>query len=151
MFPKGGFHHRKQTAALGFTVPSLAGFSHLSLSVTDLDRSTDWYRELLGFSVDSRVEGDGFVRNRLRHPDAGFTLTLTVHETGSREPFDERRTGLDHLSFALPSVEDLHGFKERFAETGVVHSHVKPTASGAGGMITFRDPDNIQLELFAAG
>jgi len=23
--------------------------------------------------------------------------------------------------------------------------------SGAGGMITFRDPDNIQLELFVAG
>ena len=130
---------------------TLAGFSHLSLSVTDLDRSTEWYREVLGFAVDSRVEGDGFRRNRLRHPGAGITLTLTAHEAGAGEPFDERRTGMDHVSFAVPSIDDLHDVKAQFAARGVEHSEVKPTASGAGGMITFRDPDNIQLELFAAG
>ncbi|CAA9263132.1 MAG: hypothetical protein AVDCRST_MAG10-2863 [uncultured Acidimicrobiales bacterium] len=130
---------------------TLVGFSHLSLSVTDLDRSTEWYREMLGFTVDSRVEGDGFRRNRLRHPDAGITLTLTAHEAGSGDAFDERRTGMDHVSFAVPSIENLHDLKEQFQARGVEHSEVKPTASGAGGMITFRDPDNIQLELFAAG
>ena len=130
---------------------TLVGFSHLSLSVTDLDRSTEWYREMLGFAVDSRIEGDGFRRNRLRHPEAGITLTLTAHEAGSGEPFDERRTGMDHVSFAVPSIENLHDLKDRFQARGIEHSEVKPTASGAGGMITFRDPDNIQLELFAAG
>ncbi len=129
----------------------LAGFSHLSLSVTGLDRSTDWYREVLGFALDSRVEGNGFLRNRLRHPDAGITLTLTAHEAGSGEPFDERRTGMDHVAFAVPTIEDLHNVKALLEARGVDHSEVKPTASGAGGMITFRDPDNIQLELFAAG
>ena len=130
---------------------TLVGFSHLSLSVTDLDRSTEWYREMLGFTFDSKVEGDGFRRNRLRHPTAGITLTLTAHEAGSGEPFDERRTGMDHVSFAVPSIENLHDLKEQFRAKGIEHSEVKPTASGAGGMITFRDPDNIQLELFAAG
>ena len=130
---------------------TLAGFSHLSLSVTDLDRSTDWYREVLGFALDSRVERDGFVRNRLRHPDAGITLTLTAHEAGSGEPFDERRTGMDHVAFAVPTIEHLHNVKALLDARGVEHSEVKPTASGAGGMITVRDPDNIQLELFAAG
>ncbi len=127
---------------------TLVGFSHLSLSVTDLDRSTEWYREMLGFTVDSRVEGDGFRRNRLRHPDAGITLTLTAHEAGSGDAFDERRTGMDHVSFAVPSIEHLHNVKALLDARGVEHSEVKPTASGAGGMITFRDPDNIQLELF---
>ena len=130
---------------------TLAGFSHLSLSVTDLDRSTEWYREVLGFIIDSRVEGDGFVRNRLRHPSAGITLTLTAHESGDGGAFDERRTGMDHVSFVVPSIEDLHNVKADFEARGIEHSEVKPTASGAGGMITFRDPDNIQLELFAAG
>jgi glyoxylase I family protein len=133
------------------SMATLAGFSHLSLSVTDLDRSTDWYCRTLGFAVDSHVEGNGFLRNRLRHPDAGITLTLTAHEGTAGEPFDERRTGMDHASFAVPSIDELHRLKERFGELGVDHSEVKPTASGAGGMITFRDPDNIQLELFAAG
>ncbi len=132
-------------------MPTLAGYSHLSLTVTDLDKSTEWYREVLGFSLDSEVKGDGFRRNRLRHPDAGITLTLTAHDAGSGDRFDERRTGMDHVSFAVPSMEDLHGFRERFAERGVDQSEVKPTASGAGGIVTFRDPDNIQLEVFAAG
>jgi glyoxylase I family protein len=132
-------------------VATLSGFSHLSLTVTDLDRSTEWYREMLGFAVDSRVEGDTFNRNRLRHPDAGITLTLTAHAEGSGDRFDERRTGMDHVSFAVPTIDELHDMKARFVENGVDHSEVKPIASGAGGVITFRDPDNIQLELFAAG
>lgn len=132
-------------------MPTLAGFSHLSLSVTDLDRSTAWYCDLLGFTVDASVEGDGFLRNRLHHPDAGITLTLTAHQGSTGEPFDERRTGMDHASFAVAGIDELHRLKERFLDQGVDHSEVKPTAGGAGGMITFRDPDNIQLELFAAG
>lgn len=130
---------------------TLAGFSHLSLSITDLERSSQWYCNLLGFTVEGRVEGAGFLRHRLHHPDAGITLTLTAHEGAEGGPFDERRTGMDHASFVVPSIEELHRMKERFVEEGVDHSEVKPTASGAGGMITFRDPDNIQLELFAAG
>ncbi len=132
-------------------MPTLAGYSHLSLTVSDLDKSSRWYREILGFSLDSEVEGDGFRRHRLRHPDAGITLTLTAHDQGAGDRFDERRTGMDHVSFVVPTMDDLLEFKDRFAEHGVEHSDVKPTASGAGGMITFRDPDNIQLEIFAAG
>ena len=41
----------------------------------------------------------------------------------------------------------MQELKGRFAERGVVHSDVKQTANG-GGMITLRDPDNIQLEVF---
>ena len=132
-------------------MPTLVGYSHLSLSVTDLDRSTDWYCDILGFEVVARVEGDGFLRHRLRQPDAGITITLTAHEAGSGDAFDERRTGMDHVSFVVASIDDIHAFKECFAERGVEHSDVKPSAGGAGGMITFRDPDNIQLEVFAAG
>jgi len=132
-------------------VPSLAAYSHLSLSVTDLDQSTQWYCDVLGFEVTARSEGEGFVRSRLRQADAGITLTLTAHEANEGDAFDERRTGMDHVSFVVPSVDDIHAFKECFQEWGIEHSDIKATAGGAGGMITFRDPDNIQLEVFAAG
>jgi len=138
-------------ARLPFAVATISGFSHLSLSVTDLDRSTEWYCETLGFDVNSRVENESFRRIRLHHPDAGITVTLTAHEANPRQPFDERRTGMDHVSFAVPTIDDLHALKSRFEDRGVDHSEVKPIAGGAGGMITFRDPDNIQLEVFAAG
>ena len=137
--------------AIDSCVPTLAAYSHLSLSVTDLDQSTEWYCDILGFEVDARVEGEGFVRNRLRQPESGITLTLTAHEANEGLTFDEHRTGMDHVCFVVPSVEDIHAFKECFQERGVEHSDVKPSAGGAGGMIAFRDPDNIQLEVFAAG
>ena len=132
-------------------MPTIAGYSHLSLTVTNLGKSTEWYRELLGFTLDAEVDGEGFRRHRLRHPDAGITLTLTEHDDGGRDRFDERRIGMDHVSFAVPTIDDLLGFKERFEELGVPHSEVKATAGGAGGIVTFRDPDHIQLEIFAAG
>ena len=132
-------------------MPTIAGFSHLSFTVTDLERSTEWYREILGFDLDSEVKGDTFRRNRMRHPHAGITLTLTQHDAGSGDPFDERRTGMDHLALAVPTMDDVLGFKERFEREGIVHSAIRATVSGAGGAITFRDPDNIQLEVFAAG
>lgn len=132
-------------------MPTIAGYSHLSFTVTDLARSTEWYRDLLGFELDSEVKGDGFRRNRMRHPDASVTLTLTEHDGGAGDPFDERRTGMDHVAFAVPTMEDIFGFKERFEQRGVDHSDILATVSGAGGVITFRDPDNIQLEVSAAG
>ena len=33
------------------TVPTLAGIHHLKLPVRDLQRSADWYREVLGYRV----------------------------------------------------------------------------------------------------
>lgn len=41
----------------------------------------------------------------------------------------------------------MQELKRRFEELGVVHSDVKQAASGSA-MVTLRDPDNIQLEVF---
>jgi catechol 2,3-dioxygenase-like lactoylglutathione lyase family enzyme len=55
----------------------VVGFHHLSLSVTDLARSTAWYQAVLGVEVIGEVEGKTFRRIRLRSPGDGVTLTLT--------------------------------------------------------------------------
>jgi catechol 2,3-dioxygenase-like lactoylglutathione lyase family enzyme len=131
-------------------VPTLAGYSHLSLSVTDLERSTEWYCQVLGFEVVANIEGDGFRRTRLRQPDAGITLTLTAHDAGSGDAFDERRTGMDHVSFVVRSVDDIHGFKQCFQDLGVEHSDVKPSARRARGIKTKPHPQKKQHEVLAA-
>ncbi len=125
----------------------IQGYHHVSLSVTDLAKSTEWYRETLGFEVDAEIEGDGFRRARLRAPGSGLTLTLTAHEQQSGERFDERRTGVDHIAFDVGSAQAVQEFKGRFEQQGVVHSEVKQAAGGSA-MITVRDPDNVQLEVF---
>ena len=76
-----------------------------------------------------------------------LTLTLTAHEQQTGEPFDEHRAGVDHIAFDVGSAEAVQELKERFEASGVVHSEIKKAASGSA-MITLRDPDNIQLEVF---
>ena len=123
------------------------GYHHVSLSVSDLGKSAEWYGETLGFEIDAQIEGEGFRRTRLRAPGSGLTLTLTAHEQQTGEPFDERRAGVDHIAFNVGSAEAVQELKGRFEARGVIHSDVKKAASGSA-MITLRDPDNIQLEVF---
>ncbi len=125
----------------------ILAYHHLSLSVTDLQKSTEWYRETLGLEIDAEIEGAGFLRTRLRAPDSGVVLTLTAHEQRSGERFDERRTGMDHVAFDVGGAEEVQELKSRFEQLGVDHSEVKESGSGSA-MITLRDPDNIQLEVF---
>jgi glyoxylase I family protein len=131
----------------------MTGYHHLSFTVTDLDRSVAWYQDVLGFRIDSEVERPDFRRIRLRHADGPVTVTLTRHDEGSGDRFDERRTGLDHVAFAVPTLADVEAFKHRFEERGVEHSEIRavPGERTDGGVITLRDPDNIQLEVFAPG
>ena len=129
-------------------MPSITGFHHLSFTVSDREKSVAWYQDVMGFERHSEVTADTFTRTRLRQPESGIVITFAEHSEGSGDRFAETRTGLDHLSLQVLSIEDLRAWKRRFEEHGVDHSELKETGSGAA-MITFRDPDNIQLELYA--
>lgn len=120
-------------------------FHHLSLTVSDLNRSSGWYQKVLGLEKVAEFEGDGFRRIRLVSP-GGLVLSLTQHDGGSSDRFDERRTGMDHVAFEV-GAGDVETFKRRFEELAVDHSDIE-TSAGGPPMITFRDPDNIQLEVF---
>ncbi len=122
---------------------------HLSLTVTDLVRSVEWYTELLGFSIEREIRGVTFRRTRLRHSGTSVILTLTQHHEGSLETFRETTTGLDHLAFLVPTVADVEACERLFEDRGVPHSEVKRDAVDVA-RIFFRDPDNIQLEVMAA-
>ena len=77
----------------------------------------------------------------------GVTVTFVVHGgLAVPGPFDERRTGLDHLSFAVADRLGLEAWRARLDEHGVVHSDI--VSGSAGDLIPFRDPDNIALELY---
>ncbi len=130
---------------------TITGFHHLSLTVTDRVSSAEWYCDVLGFSIDAEIDGATFRRTRLRHPDCGVIVTLTQHDDASATPFDERRSGLDHVAFLVPDVAGIRAWKQRLQTHGVDHSEVKPRGKqpSDGAMITFRDPDNIQIEVVA--
>ena len=61
--------------------------------------------------------------------------------------FDEDRVGLDHLSFAVSDVAELHDAMGLLDEAGISHGGVKDI--GVSSILEFRDPDGIALELIA--
>jgi glyoxylase I family protein len=132
-------------------VPRVIGVHHLSLSVTDLERSVAFYRDVLGFERVADLTGPGFLRARLRHAGTEFMLTLTAHEEGRGGRFDPRRPGLDHVAFWLPSPEDVDAFAVRLDERGIERSAVRVHGDPPGDSVVlpFRDPDGVQLEVFA--
>lgn len=126
----------------------ISGIAHVSLTVTDLTRSTAWYREVMGFEEIWSLERHGYKKVILSDSASGIIFSLTEHgERSSGDAFSEFRTGLDHVSFAVPSFRELELWKARFADFGVPHTDILKTKTGA--VIVFRDPDNVQVEIYA--
>ena len=84
----------------------------------------------------------------LVEPRSPLVLCLVGHEDDLRERFSELHTGLDHLEFLVDRREDLDEWAEKLDRLGIQHSGVKEPEYTRNAMLTFRDPDNIQLEFF---
>lgn len=122
--------------------------SHLDLSVTDVEKSADWYCEVLGLRRARRADLDNRIMVVLVHEATGLIIGLNQHNDTVGNRFDEHRPGLDHVGFGVSDRADLDRWQKRLAELGVEHSPVQDSASGSGAALVFRDPDNIQLELW---
>jgi catechol 2,3-dioxygenase-like lactoylglutathione lyase family enzyme len=130
----------------------IVGIHHLGLTVSNVERSARWYEDVLGFERVGRLGDAGAERQKifLRHVGLDARLGLVEHRTSSRRPFDETESGLDHLAFAVSSREELESWARRLDELGVRFSPIAASLSIPGAaVIVFRDPDNVQLELFA--
>jgi glyoxylase I family protein len=124
---------------------------HLGLSVRDVEVSAAWYADVLGFARAGEYSAPDSSRRKvfLRHDGLRARIGLTQHRSGSAEVFDETRPGLDHLAFSVASRDELDRWAERFSDAGVQYSTPAPANSiGGATVLVFRDPDNIQLELF---
>ena len=119
---------------------------HVNFSVSDLERSTRWYEQLFGATELARLENPEWSKVILRHP-SGLLIGLTQHLRNDGLPFTEWRCGVDHLALVVADFDELVGWESRLDELGVERSAIKTTPLGS--LITIRDPDNIQVELYA--
>ena len=141
----------------GHAVPGLTGIHHISLTVSDVEASSAWYQRLLGadrvpmkFPHYEREEtGFGVL---LVEPSSGLIIGLHTNTANEGERFDEARTALDHVGLQVASREDLEAWTAWLDELGIEHSGIRGGDEPfAYATVVFRDPDNIQLELFAVG
>jgi glyoxylase I family protein len=121
---------------------------HITLTVSDVQRSQAFYEAVLGFHKVAEY-GPRAVMVR-----GAVTLVLGPPPDPAQAPagdrFNPNRVGLDHLSFAVESRDELERAQRVLAARGVEHKSIKDLGPGLGVYVfAFRDPDNIALELTA--
>lgn len=137
------------------TAPAITGIHHFSVTVRDIEPSVAWYQRVfraqrvpMTFPHYEREDtGYGVL---LLEPRSGLAIGLHTNIGNNGVPFDEAQTGLDHVGFHVSGREELEAWTAWLDELGIEHSGIRagnepfPFAT-----VVFRDPDNIQLELFA--
>jgi glyoxylase I family protein len=133
--------------------PAVTGYHHFAPTVSDVEASAQWYEQVFGMTRvpvtfphhDAEQGGYAVV---LAEPRSGIVLGLHHHDANLGQSFDERRTGLDHMSFAVASRADLDAWARWLDSLGVENSGVVDTGDPVPySVVVFRDPDHIQLEL----
>jgi glyoxylase I family protein len=121
---------------------------HFTLTVTNVQRSVEFYTGLLGFQVVMALGPRCLLSN------GSVILALTPPPDPARalqgDRFNENRVGLDHISLNVARHADLEVAVRLFDDQGVGHGEIKDLGADLGlYVLAFRDPDNIQLELTA--
>ena len=120
------------------------GIGHIALRVTDLQRSTTFYTEAVGFTLIRASEQVSFVT-------AGgvvFALIAGTDQTTPSDHFDPFRVGLDHLALAVAAA-DLPELKQRLDAANVRNNGIEHDDRSGADAITFYDPDGIAWEFYA--
>lgn len=139
------------------SVHAPARLHHLALTVRDLHAGADWYSRVFGVQFLMDAPHPGGKAQVLANEDMSLMFAIHAHDAGSGDTFTETRTGMDHAGFAVPTREALVEWQDHLARHGVVRAAAadrpltqSPIADEPyGSVLVFRDPDNIQLELYA--
>ena|SRR5947209_9362506 len=128
--------------------PQLLGWHHVGITVRDLAASEVWYGRVLGLERAFIERHDGCHAVVMNRPGTPLFLGLYDHDANDGQRFAEHRTGMDHVSFAVPTREDLNRWAEHFDRLGVEHSPIAEVQEPFPfALIVFRDPDGVQLEV----
>lgn len=133
--------------------PATTGFDHFAPTVSDAEASAAWYAEVFGLErlpIQVAHHGDASPGYAilLRDPRTNALVGLHQHEQSLGGPFDERRSGLDHMAWGVASRGDLERWAQWLDTLHIAHSGITDVRGHRSySVIVFRDPDNIQLEL----
>ena len=135
------------------TTPDLTGIQHVGLTVRDVESSVEWYQRVLGlqrqFEEPHHDSDEGGYAVVLGTPDMSLNIGLDHHPANTGDGFDPTRTGLDHVCFQVSGTDALDAWATHLDQQGVSNSGVYVMEGTPFSLVTFNDPDGIQLELIA--
>ncbi len=121
------------------------GVDHIGLSVSDLERSTNFFVDALGFKVAGR--DSKYPAVFMNNGDMGLTLWQTSEKTVR---FDRKHNvGLHHLAIKVTSFEALDSLYETVKEIPGVVVEFAPELSygGPAKHMIIREPSGNRIEL----
>jgi glyoxylase I family protein len=133
-------------------IPTRA-FAHVRLTVKDIEASKKFYDDVfsLPIAVQLPPDADEETKQQMSFLFGGVIYQLGDSLLGLRpvasDTFDEDKTGLDHVAFAVADQAAIEESAAHLDSLGIDHEGVKDI--GQGWILEFRDPDNIALEIFA--
>jgi len=126
-----------------YTAPAGTRIGHVHLKVSDLDRSIDFYRDVIGLEVTQRYGAQAaFLSAGGYHHHLG--LNTWESAGGPRPP--RNAVGLYHTAFLFPDRVALARALRRAIEAGV---EIEGAADhGVSEAVYFSDPDGNGIELY---
>ena len=126
-----------------YTIPAQAQIGHVHLKVADLERSLDFYCNLLGFQVTTRYGSQAaFISAGGYHHHIG----LNTWQSKGGKPGPKNTAGLFHTAILLPSRRDLAVLLQRLVDAN--YPLTGAADHGVSEALYLDDPDENGVELY---
>lgn len=126
-----------------YTVPAKTQIGHVHLKVADMDKSLDFYCDLLGFEVTTKYGDQAvFISAGGYHHHIGLN---SWHSKGAA-PASQKGVGLYHTAILYPSRKDLAMIVKRLLKAKYPISGASD--HGVSEAIYLNDPDGNGVELY---
>jgi glyoxylase I family protein len=141
----------------GMALVNSSGYAHVRLTVTDIARSKAFYDQVFGWPAAIDASGDVDAPKEDGAPENFYGGTIYQTPQGTlfglrpvgEAQFDSEHTGLDHVSFAVDSRDELVSAAKALSEAGIAHGEIIDLEDAGLAILSFQDPDDINIELTA--
>jgi catechol 2,3-dioxygenase-like lactoylglutathione lyase family enzyme len=136
------------TASPETTPVRVRKLGHVVLRVSDVERSTRFWTDILGFKVsDHNEHGMVFLRNASDH----HTIALAPAREVTPLPDKNRgELGFDHMALEVENVSDLIKIRDFLRAQNVPIVFEGRRGPGSNPGVEFLDPDGYMIELYAS-